>query len=223
MLLQLRLRPLPQLLRYLPVLRLRARTALLRNWHIIRPLLYRPHSLLPRPSLALHWCNTRPRLVVRADRRLRRNQLPERHEEEAEPRVHVGERASQTCHDAARVDGDGRDGWVAAGKLVGEEDIGELGLAVAREGVVGCHVGRAGFRDEASGFGGKCVASGRQINDSDVGIWLGCCGLFQDREQLLGQEMVADVIGAELDLVAFFGQSGRLRRKRAMSGQARGA
>src|SRR5271170_1788066 len=179
MLLQLRLRPLPQLLRHLPILGLRARTTLLRNRHVIPPLLHRPHPLLPGPNLALHWRNTRPRLVVRADRWLRRNQLPERHEEEAEPGVRVSERAGQARHDAAWVDGNGRYGWVAAGELVGEEDVGELGLAVAREGVVGCHIGRAGFRDEASGIGGEFVTSGRHVNDSDVSIWLGCCGLFQ--------------------------------------------
>src|ERR1700722_9144039 len=127
MLLQLRLRPLPQLLRYLPILRLRARTTLLCNRHVISPLLHQLHSLLPGPNLAIHWRNTRPRLVVRADRRLLRNQLPERHEEEAEPGVRVSERAGQARHDAAWMDGNGCYGWIATGELVGEEDVGELG------------------------------------------------------------------------------------------------
>ncbi len=42
-----------------------------------------------------------------------------------------------------------------------------------------------------------------QVDDPDIGLRF-CRRGLQDREKLLGEEEVADVVGAELDLVAFF-------------------
>ena len=106
------------------------------------------------------------------------------------------------------MDGHGCDGRVLLSQHAAEEDVREFGLAVARPGVVVGHVGFASFGHE-SGFGGEFVAFGGEVDDADVGVGL-CGGFFQGGEEELGEEGVADVVGAELGFVAVFGEAGGL-------------
>ena len=118
------------------------------------------------------------------------------------------ERAREIRHHSARMDGHGCDGGVLLRQHAGEEDVGELGLAVSRPGVVVGHVGFAGLGHE-SGFGGEFVAFGGEVDDPDVGVGL-CGGFFQNGKEELGEEGVADVVCAELCFVAVFCEAGGL-------------
>lgn len=82
------------------------------------------------------------------------------------------------------------------------QQVRELGRAVAREGVGVC--GSCWVQDQAAGEGGEVVAYGAEVDDADVRGGLG--GLEQGGEEELGQERVAHVVGAELDVVVLRGE-----------------
>ena len=91
---------------------------------------------------------------------------------------------------------------VALREIFGEEDVGEFGLPVARPGVAVCHW-PGDFGKGETAFDSKEMARGAEVDDADVGVgFFG--GLAQSREEFGSQQGVSDVVGAELDLVAFF-------------------
>ncbi len=189
MLPQLRLRPLSKLLLKPFILRMSRPRILLRNRSIIAPTL----RVLARraPQLGL-----RPLLYTTRSHHL------DKFDRVREPRVRLDELLLQPSVNTARVHGGAFDIRVALRKIFGEEDVGEFGLAVARPGAV---VGHWPFDvgEYKAAFGTPHVAGGAQVDDADIGV--GLFGSFaQCGEESGGQEGVADVVGAELDLVAFF-------------------
>ena len=74
--------------------------------------------------------------------------------------------------------------------------------------MVRLHV-RDGFVREEAAAGRQAFAGGGEVDDAHVGATGFVGRLEQQRHQQFGQQRVAHVIGAELDLVAVFGEAGR--------------
>lgn len=98
------------------------------------------------------------------------------------------------------MDRNGRDGRVLLRQGAREEDVRQLGLAVARPGAVVGHVGFALLWEETA-FGRESMAFAGDVDDADVGVGL-CGGFFEGGQEKLGEEGVAHVVGAELGFVA---------------------
>jgi len=121
----------------------------------------------------------------------------------------AGKGAGQVGPDGARVQRDGGDLGVPLGHLAGEQNVGKLALAVASPG----HLLRLGrlerVEDDAARHdGGADVGKGREDDDAHVRVWLLGGRLEEQRGEEAGEEGVADVVGAELDLVALLGLAG---------------
>lgn len=194
MLRQLRLRPLRQLLPQ-PLVP-----------HILRPGILLRHRNIISPALRL---STRraPQLAPGAVLHARRRQRPDEElVQNREPGMRFEELAREARLDGAGVHGDAFDARVALREVLGEEDVGELGVPVASPGAVVGH-GPTGVGECEAAFGSEFVADGGEVDDADVRV--GFFGGFEQcGEEFGGEAGVADVVGAELDLVAFLSGAG---------------
>ena len=139
-----------------------------------------------------------PELVVRALCDVPEDERAEQSHAILEERVGLLVGQVEVGLDHAGVQRDGLEGRVPARQLGGEEDVGGFGGAVTGPGtrgrqLLGGHDG-VGRRGHVEGFGADA-------DDADVGS-ARRGRLFQQREEKLGQLEVADVVGAELDVVA---------------------
>lgn len=111
----------------------------------------------------------------------------------------------QVRDDDSWMQGHRLDARVATRQLLREQDVVELREPVTAPGVVLFQLRRFGDEDPR---GGAIVARGRDVDDPHIRVGLRR-RLLQRWEQQPGQQEVAHVVGAELDLVAFLGGSHR--------------
>lgn len=120
----------------------------------------------------------------------------------------------QIAVDSTRMDRHRKNIRVSARELRGEEDIRRLGGAIAMPGTRRQKGGRRGQLRKcywADNMGGGC-----QREDTDIWSRISIAstdlvdGLLQRREQELRQQMMADMVGAQLHLKSFLGLGGRI-------------
>ena len=195
---KLRLLPIPQLRRKRHILPRRTLAACLPHRRVILSALHLVLVAHRRPQLVVHALLHRHGVeeIVRP--------LKSRSEGEI-----LEEVVQQVRLHAAGVDGDGFDIGIAFRELLGEEHVGEFRVAVARVRVVGLHR-RGGFVGQEAALGRKTFAGGGEVDDAHIGVgFFVVGGPEEERHEQFGQQGVAHVVRAELDLVAVFGEGGR--------------
>lgn len=136
-LLQLSVRPLPQLLRQGIILCL--------GRHISRT----RHRVVEGAALDALCRRARPQLVARALLHRRQEEADGRQERVRQPGVRLLETARDGRHDGARVDRGGEQLRIAAREAASEEDVCQLGLPVAAPGCRAAHLGLELREDDA--------------------------------------------------------------------------
>ena len=166
---------------------------------IINRIALHPHRHVVLPTLHVLG-NARPQLILCADLDRGEKPVPQRLQQPQDERP-----TRRAVHEIrlhhARMDGRHLEPRVRPRELPREHDVGSLALAVARVGAVLAPVRLEGVEVDPA-RGAPPMPLRGEDHDPDVAVGgPGCCPV-QERQQELGQERVADVVGSELDLVA---------------------
>lgn len=197
-LLQLSIRPLPQLLCQPVVLCLGRHVSWTR------------HGVVKGAALDALCRRARPQLIAGALLHRCQEEADGRQQRVRQPGMRLLEAACDGRHDGPRVDRGGEQLRVAAREAAGEEDVCQLGLPVAAPRCRAAHLGLELRKYNALL---RCEIVAMTCHDNDAGRSGRrslCGGGEESRQKELGEEGVALVVGAELELIAVGCEPGRV-------------